>query len=73
MYLAVSGAAPLDPEGNLMARYNKVCPGKGYLDGLYVALTAHSPSPRMIKSHLSLPLLPPDIMNQSKVRNFLFS
>lgn len=67
MFIATTNAPPPEPKGEAMQLFEKLCPGKHFLDGVLLNLIAFAPSPRLLKSHLPLPVLPPKVLEICKV------
>lgn len=44
-----------------------LCPGKKIEDGIFIQMLDFLPDPRLIKTHLPLALLPPNLLDKSKV------
>ncbi|KAB7503756.1 hypothetical protein Anas_06018 [Armadillidium nasatum] len=63
---AVSTATKFNPEGELVKRFKKLCPGKDYNEGLQIHTAAALPDPRLLKGHM-LPFWPPNILDKAKV------
>lgn len=53
------------------ARFKEVCPGKNEEEGLILHLAEATHSPRLLKSHYPLGLLPKDILDRIKVNIYL--
>lgn len=58
---------PLAPDNPLLQGFIKMCPGGNPADGVNLQLTAATPSPRIIKTHLPLSLLHPNLLDTIKV------
>lgn len=58
---------PLTPDNPLLQGFIKMCPGGNPADGVNLQLTAATPSPRIIKTHLPLSLLHPSLLDTLKV------
>ncbi|RXG52196.1 Cytosolic sulfotransferase 14, partial [Armadillidium vulgare] len=63
----VSSAPKINPEGDLVKRFKKLCPGKDYNEGLLIHTAAALPDPRLLKGHMPLPFWPPNILDKAKV------
>lgn len=48
-------------------KFREMCPGKNQEEGLSLHLVDAEPSPRLLKSHYPLSLLPKDILDRIKV------
>ncbi|XP_037776950.1 LOW QUALITY PROTEIN: sulfotransferase 1A1-like [Penaeus monodon] len=57
---------PLAPDNPLLQGFIKMCPGGNPADGVNLQLTAATPSPRIIKTHLPLSLLHPNLLDTIK-------
>ncbi|RXG52638.1 hypothetical protein Avbf_14828 [Armadillidium vulgare] len=57
----------LTPEGDLVKKFKKLCPGKDNNEGLHIHTAAALPDPRLLKGHLLLPFWPPNILDKAKV------
>ncbi|RXG52195.1 Sulfotransferase 1C4, partial [Armadillidium vulgare] len=64
---AVSTATKFNPEGDLVKRFKKLCPGKDYNKGLHIQTAAALPDPRLLKGHRPLSFWPPNILDKAKV------
>ncbi|KAL7640192.1 UNVERIFIED_CONTAM: hypothetical protein RMT77_009606 [Armadillidium vulgare] len=64
---AISTAPKFNPEGDLVKKFKKLCPGKDYNEGLHIHTAAALPDPRLLKGHLLLPFWPPNILDKAKV------
>ncbi|KAG7175898.1 Sulfotransferase 1A1-like [Homarus americanus] len=53
--------------GDMFEELRQTCPDKKREDGVFVQLCEVTPDPRIIKTHLPLSLLPPDILDTAKV------
>lgn len=58
---------PLSPDNPLLQGFIKMCPGGNPAEGVNLQLTAATPSPRIIKTHLPLSLLHPSLLDTVKV------
>ena len=58
---------PITQDHPLMQRFKKMCPGRDPKDGVFLQISELAPSPRTIKSHLPLSLLPQNLLTTSKV------
>lgn len=67
MYMAVYGVPETVEKGNLYKRFQKIAPGKRFSENMFLELGKHTPSPRMLKCHCSLSLLPINALKTSKV------
>ncbi|KAK4320406.1 hypothetical protein Pmani_008715 [Petrolisthes manimaculis] len=56
----------VNPE-SLYATFNKMCPGKSVDDGVAVQCVDATPGQRVIKCHYPLELMPPDLLDKTKV------
>ena len=57
-----------EPTEAYMKHFNKMCPGKKWEDGLNLQMAEATKSPRILKSHYPLSLMPRDILDKMKVR-----
>lgn len=55
------------PTDSYMKKFNEMCPGKRWEDGLSLHLAEAEASPRILKSHYPVSLLPHDILDKTKV------
>ena len=60
----LNGMAP----ESFMKKFNEQCPGKRQEDGVSLHLIEVAASPRILKCHYPLTLLPQDILDKTKVR-----
>ncbi|RXG71526.1 Sulfotransferase 1C4 [Armadillidium vulgare] len=63
----MSSSLKFNPEGDLVKRFKKLCPGKDYNEGLLIHTAAALPDPRLLKGHMPLPFWPPNILDKAKV------
>ena len=49
-------------------KFKEMCPGKNRDEGLALHIAEAEPSPRIIKNHYPLSLLPEDILDRTMVR-----
>lgn len=68
MYVAIPGAAIPVLDANLIAGLKKIVSKEDFLEKKYTELANRTASPRMLKCHFSLPLLPLKALENSKVR-----
>ncbi|KAB7503755.1 Sulfotransferase 1C2 [Armadillidium nasatum] len=64
---AISSSLKFNPEGDLVRRFKKLCPGKDYNEGLLIHTAAALPDPRLLKGHMPLPFWPPNILDKAKL------
>ncbi|KAL7640195.1 UNVERIFIED_CONTAM: hypothetical protein RMT77_009609 [Armadillidium vulgare] len=64
---AVSTSPKFNPEGDLVKRFKKLCPGKDYNEGLLIHTAAALPDPRLLKGQMPLSFWPPNILDKAKV------
>jgi len=64
--LADLGVHKFDPNGEIIKKLNKLCPGVDPSEGVMYHLSAFSPDPRLIKTHLPCTLVNPDVFKISK-------
>ncbi|XP_045124442.1 sulfotransferase 1A1-like [Portunus trituberculatus] len=57
---------PVTEDHPLMQGFKKMCPGRDPKDGVFLQISELAPSPRTIKSHLPLSLLPQNLLTTSK-------
>ncbi|XP_071550622.1 sulfotransferase 1A1-like [Panulirus ornatus] len=57
----------ITPDNPLVQGFIKMCPGGNPADGVNLQITAATPDPRTIKTHLPLSLLHPDVLDNTKV------
>ncbi|KAK4315861.1 hypothetical protein Pmani_012943 [Petrolisthes manimaculis] len=57
----------ITPDHPLMKGFQMMCPGRDPADGVFLQMTECAPDPRTIKTHLSLSLLPQNLLDTSKV------
>ncbi|KAK7082358.1 hypothetical protein SK128_011530, partial [Halocaridina rubra] len=55
------------PTDFMMDIFNELCPGKDYTNGIDLQVAEILPDPRTLKTHLPLSLLPPTVIDTSKV------
>ncbi|KAK3863422.1 hypothetical protein Pcinc_030808 [Petrolisthes cinctipes] len=57
----------IKPDHPLMKGFQMMCPGSDPADGVFLQMAECAPDPRTIKTHLSLSLLPQNLLDTSKV------
>ncbi|XP_069195419.1 sulfotransferase 1A1 isoform X2 [Procambarus clarkii] len=60
-------AKMIEGREQFIKEFNQACPGKKLKDGVFLELTEALPAPRVIRTHLPLSLLPPDLLDKAKV------
>lgn len=60
-------ASAKKPDDNFLETFHRLCPGKDPADGMFLQMTECAKDPRTIKSHLPLSLLPPSLLETTKV------
>ncbi|KAL7640197.1 UNVERIFIED_CONTAM: hypothetical protein RMT77_009611 [Armadillidium vulgare] len=66
-FLLVKGAPEFDPEGPFLKRFQELCPGIDYRDGIFYHMCRNIPEPRLIKHHIPYIFLNPDIFEKGKM------
>ncbi|XP_076035138.1 sulfotransferase 1A1-like [Oratosquilla oratoria] len=56
-----------EPNSPTLKQFTELCPGANPADGPIIQMTAAMPGVRIIKTHLTFPLLPPDLLDKTKV------
>ncbi|XP_076035137.1 sulfotransferase 1A1-like isoform X2 [Oratosquilla oratoria] len=56
-----------DTSNPMLKQFAELCPGANPADGIGIQMAAATPGIRIIKSHLTFPLLPPDLLDTTKV------
>lgn len=50
--------------------FKQMCPGRKPEAGIYLQLCEFLPEPRLMKTHLPLCLMPPDLLDKAKVSSY---
>ncbi|KAL7640198.1 UNVERIFIED_CONTAM: hypothetical protein RMT77_009612 [Armadillidium vulgare] len=61
------GSLEFDPEGPFLKRFQELCPGIDYRDGIFYHMSRNTPEPRLIKHHTPYIYLNPDILEKAKM------
>ncbi|KAL7647185.1 UNVERIFIED_CONTAM: hypothetical protein RMT77_002443 [Armadillidium vulgare] len=61
------GAPEFDPEGPFLKKFQELCPGVDYKDGIFYHMSRNTPEPRLIKHHTPYIYLNPDILEKAKM------
>ncbi|KAB7498487.1 Sulfotransferase 1C4 [Armadillidium nasatum] len=62
----VSSSPKFDPEGELVKRFKRLCPGRDYNEGLHIQLAEALPDPRLLKGHTPLSFWNPNVLEKAK-------
>ncbi|RXG69357.1 Sulfotransferase 1C4 [Armadillidium vulgare] len=64
--LLTKGTPEFDSEGPFLKRFQELCPGIDYRDGIFYHMCRNIPEPRLIKHHIPYIFLNPDIFEKGK-------
>ncbi|RXG55310.1 Sulfotransferase 1C4 [Armadillidium vulgare] len=65
--LLTKGTPEFDSEGPFLKRFQELCPGIDYRDGIFYHMCRNIPEPRLIKHHIPYIFLNPDIFEKGKM------